>query len=119
MRNVGYKEWIDTFFSEKIILIGDKEFEDSFSNNFIFKVLNKYRPKNNSLEWTSEEIEQLRTKPKFSDEIIKAVADNCPPNYLNKPELGRYFAEECTVADIPEKVNKLFIEVRTIIGVDE
>ncbi|MDW5549923.1 ATP-dependent nuclease [Methanosarcina sp.] len=114
-----YKEWVDTFFSEKIILIGDKEFEDSFSDIFISKVLTKYRPKRNSLEWTSEEISLLRVKTKFSDEIIKAVSNYCSPNYITKPLLGRYFAEECIKDDVPEKINELFLKVRGIIGIEE
>lgn len=113
-----YEEWIDSFFDQKITLIGNKEFEDSFSSDFIVRTLNKYSPKKDPSEWTLEEIDQLRAKKKFSDEILKAVAENCSPNYINKPLLGKYFAEECTADDIPEKVKELFTNVRGIIDID-
>ncbi|WP_135605542.1 AAA family ATPase [Methanococcoides sp. NM1] len=114
-----YKKWVDDFFSEKIIYIGNKELEDSFSDTFIVKVLNKHRPKEGLLNWTTEEISQLKEEKKCSDAIIKAVAENCDSNYISKPELGKYFAEECTIDDIPEDVKRLFISVRKIIDYEE
>ena len=88
------------------------------TSDFIVRTLNKYRPKKDPSEWTFEEIDQLRVENKFSDAILKAVAENCSPNYINKPQLGKYFAEECTADDIPEKVKELFINVRGIIDID-
>ncbi|MDW7732931.1 MAG: AAA family ATPase [Methanolobus sp.] len=112
-----YKKWVDDFFDEKLMLIGEKELEDTFSDDFIAEVLNKHRKKNNSSEWEPDEIKELRKFKKFSDAILAAVAQNCSPNYLNKPQLGRFFAEECTEEIIPDKVKELFKKARTIAGI--
>lgn len=114
-----YQKWVDAFFSEKILLVGEKEFEDAFSDSFIIKVLNKHRPKNDFSEWTWLEVNQMRDSEKFSEAITAAVGKNCNPKYLNKPQLGRYFAEECSIDDIPVKVKDLFTKTRTIIGIEE
>jgi hypothetical protein len=110
-----YKVWVDEFFNQKVMLIGDKEFEDSFSDDFIVSVLNKHRPKAVSSFWVAEDIIKLRNTGKFSDAILKEVASNCNGNYISKPQLGKYFAEECTVTDIPTKVKELFEAVRGIV----
>lgn len=112
-----YKKWVDDFFDEKLMLIGEKELEDTFSDDFIAEVLNKHRKKNNSSEWGPDEIKELRKSKKFSDAILAVVAQNCSPNYLNKPQLGRFFAEECTEEIIPDKVKELFKKARTIAGI--
>ncbi|MDY0387553.1 MAG: AAA family ATPase [Methanolobus sp.] len=108
-----YKGWVDEFFSQKVMLIGEKEFEDSFSDDFIVRVLNKHRPKATS-SWVAEDITKLRSTGKFSDAILREVASNCN-NYISKPQLGKHFAEECTVTDIPDKVKELFEVVREIV----
>ena len=61
----------------------------------------------------------MRELNKFSEAITAAVGINCNPNYLSKPQLGRYFAEECSIDDIPIKVKELFTKTRTIIGFEE
>ncbi|MBW4829204.1 MAG: hypothetical protein KZY61_12190 [Clostridiaceae bacterium] len=40
-----YEKFLDDFFKENVIFIGNKEFEDSFSSQYLAKVLNKNRPK--------------------------------------------------------------------------
>jgi hypothetical protein len=111
-----YEEWVDDFFNQKLMLVGDKEFEDSFSDDFLASVLNKHRPKVNSSFWAVEDITKLRNDGKFSDAILKEVALNCNGNYINKPLLGKYLAEECSEDDIPLKVKELFVTIRAITG---
>jgi putative ATP-dependent endonuclease of the OLD family len=115
MEQKEYEAFIDTFFLEQILYIGDKEFEDSFADAIIVQALNKNRKRNDGTEWSETEIKSLRQPgKKFSDQIIKSVSENCAPNYLSKPLLGLYLGEEITESTIPEKITELFTKCRKI-----
>jgi predicted ATP-dependent endonuclease of OLD family len=103
-----------SFLNEHVILVGNKEFEDIFSNELISKCLNKFWPKVNSETWDSTEIEVLRTKPKFSNALIDNVNHYMYDHYdsekklLNKPELGKRIAETAAndeLNSIPELID--------------
>lgn len=112
-----YKQFIEDFFNEKILYIGDKEFEDTFSNEVFVRVLTKVRPKNNGTPWTVDEIDELRQKEKFSDALIKAVAEGCEPNYISKPELATMLGSLIEVREIPPVITQLFEKARNIAGI--
>ena len=120
MERDEYEAFIETFFSERVMFIGKKEFEDSFTDAIIVQVLNKKRKKNDGSAWLEKEIAQLRQPDKkFSDLIIKSVAEQCKPNYLSKPELGLYLGEEVDVGSIPKKIIELFTKCRKIAEIGE
>ena len=112
-----YRQFIEDFFNEKVLYIGDKEFEDTFSNEVFVRVLTEVRPKNNGTPWTVDEIEELRQEKKFSDALIKAVAEECKPNYISKPELATALGSLIEVEEIPPVVKQLFEKARGIAGV--
>ncbi|EHQ36309.1 AAA family ATPase [Methanoplanus limicola] len=118
MTESDYRMSVDNFFKERLIYIGEKEFEDTFSNEVILSVLNRYRPKKDEKLWIDEDIRKMREKNKFSDEIISCVAKECKPNYLNKPELGTFLASLIEKEDIPQTVKDLFSKARDISGVE-
>ncbi len=119
MKKEEYKQFVYDFFEEKVLFIGDKEFEDTFENEVFVKVLNNKRPKNNELLWNEEEIENIRINvEKFSNGITKAVADFCKPNYISKPELGTYLGQGIEIDEIPEKAKELFRRAREIANIE-
>lgn len=104
-------------FKEKILYIGDKEFEDTFSNEVFARVLTRTHPKNNGKPWTIDEIYTLRQEKKFSDALIKAVAKECGLNYISKPELAAKLGSLIEVEEIPPVVIQLFKKARDIAGI--
>jgi len=113
-----YKIKVDSFFEERVIYIGDEEFEDVFSNNCYVKVLDKYREKKDGDGWKRKTIEDLRSKDKFSDEIVKLVASNCAPKYINKPELGTYLGQTISKENIPSEIEEIFKQARKIANIN-
>jgi hypothetical protein len=115
MEQADYEAFIDTFFSERVLYIGDKEFEDSFADAIIVQALNKNRKRNDGTEWLETEIKSLRQPgKKFSEQIIKSVSEHCAPHYLSKPELGLYLGEVITEITTPTKIIELFTKCRNI-----
>jgi len=114
-----YKRFVEEFFAEKIAYIGDKEFEDTFSNDIYVRVLTKARPKNNGFSWTTGDIEAMRRRKKFSDALTKVVAKECRPHYLSKPELATLLGTSIGVEEIPSAVKQLFEKARNIAGIGD
>ena len=114
-----YNKFIDNFIDSQTVFIGDKEFEDTFSNDIFVEILTKYRPKKNSYPWSSTEIEALRDTGKFSDRIVKIVWENCNPLSIKKPELGIMLATETKTEDIPSSIIELFTKARAIAKIVE
>ncbi len=109
-----YRQFVEEFFSERIVYVGDQEFEDTFSNEVFVRVLTELRPKNNGLPWTVDDIEKIRQKQKFSNALINAVAAECKPNYISKPELATLLGTSIEVQEIPLVVRELFEKARDI-----
>ena len=107
------------FRSEKIAYIGDKEFEDAFSNDIYVRVLTEARPKNNGSSWTADDIEAMRREKKFSDALTKAVAKECRPHYISKPELATLLGTSIGVEEIPSAVKQLFEKARDVAGIGD
>jgi len=119
MEQTEYDRFIDSFFTERVLFIGDKEFEDAFDDATIVKALNKNRKKNNGQEWRLEDIAVLRQSgKKFSDQIVKCVKEQCEPHYLSKPELGLYLGEVIETDTMPTKIQELFQKCRQIAEIE-
>ena len=114
-----YKRFVEEFFAEKIVYVGDKEFEDTFSNDIYVRVLTEARPKNNGSSWTTGDIEAMRREKKFSDALTKAVAEECRPRHLSKPELATLLGTSIGVEEIPSAVKQLFEKARDIAGIGD
>jgi predicted ATP-dependent endonuclease of OLD family len=97
---------------DKKYIIGDKEFEDAFSDETIFNCWKKYHedserdcPEN----WTAENIRQVREEciangAKFSDKL-KIL--NAGGKRMTKPTLGSVLAQYVNEEDIPPLLSKL------------
>lgn len=100
------------FLENNIVLVGDKEFEDIFSDELISRCLNSNWPKTGADKWMPEEIYSIRKSGKFSDRLInkvnKYIYENCDSTVrkASKPEFGKRIAEIATKEEI-EKVTEL------------
>ncbi len=119
LKSIGFDQ---QFLDKNVVFIGNKEFEDVFTNNVICKCLNKYWPKINNDIWTEEEIEQLRSQEKFSESLKKRVAEyktetNANIDFLSKPEFGLKIADVMEKQEICEieALNNLFTKINEII----
>jgi hypothetical protein len=111
----------DNFISERIIYVGQAEFEDAFADNVLVRALQYGYPKDEG-EWHQDNIAAIRQENKFSDKIQKLVfhhATNASGKF-GKPEFGKYLGRMCTCqADVPEEVMRLFNTARHIAGCSE
>lgn len=103
LKEAGFDE---EFIKEHLILVGEKEFEDSFSNKTIVECLNKCWPKRDG-SWCVEDIQLLRQKRKFLDELAKKVFAESSKGY-KKPEFGKGIGEVCKACDVPEAIVSMF-----------
>ncbi len=79
-----YNQKVDTFFNERVFMIGTKEFEDAFLDQSIIECLNVHRPLETG-QWRTEDIASLRSKDKFSDEINKnGISKKLRIHYLSQ-----------------------------------
>jgi putative ATP-dependent endonuclease of the OLD family len=102
MREVGFNEG---FIGTNVIFVGNKEFEDIFSNGFLSKYLNTYHPKLNGEMWVESDIQNLRQEGKFSENIQKMVGKYQFENGIRhrdfkKPEFGMRIAELITTEEL-------------------
>lgn len=107
------------FLANNVILVGINEFEDLFSDELICRCLDSYWPKKEGESWVPEEIEPLREKEKFSDELMRMVRKYRYANLgkdadmPNKPEFGKRIAEIATVDEI-KKIGDLKVLITKI-----
>ena len=98
LNEIGFNE---DFMTNNVFFVGRIEFEDLFPNEIIARCLNKYFSKIAGEQWTPEEIEPLRQRPKFSGALVSYVNDYREHHAVafktfGKPEFGRKLAEEIT-----------------------
>jgi len=107
------------FCEERIIMVGDKEFEDLFSFSILAKAFNIKWPKIDG-EWREEDFSDIDTSKKFSNELKKLIWKHCDSqgNKWSKPELGNALGKICPRDEIPEVVIDLFKIARDIAEVN-
>ena len=113
-----YRQFVEEFFDERIVYIGDNEFEDTFSDDIFVRVLEEARPKNNDSPWTVSDIDAMRQQKKFSTALTDAVAKECKPNYISKPELATLLGTSIDVSENPPVVKQLLERASAIAGIE-
>jgi len=116
LRDAGFDE---SFITNRLLYIGDEEFEDAFDDGLLADCLQHYWPKANGC-WDCMDIACIRTNgKKFSDGLTKAVAENRQEDgsYLRKPEFGQKLAHHCCSTDVPPEICDLFDLAQEIAGV--
>lgn len=113
LQGAGFDE---AFIGERLVYVGDREFEDCFSDEMIIACLQQHWPKRDDAVWSVDEIRQLRNSGKFSDGIKKLVWDCCDergPDW-SKPIFGQKLAEQCQKDYIPACVVGLFALAQSV-----
>jgi hypothetical protein len=106
------------FFDERLFLIGQQEFEDTFTDITIANCLQELHPKPDGQgKWEPEEITACRQN-KFSSELEKIVSKHCN-HPLSKPKLGLKLAGLCSKDEVSSKIINLFNLARQIAGCQE
>ena len=107
------RERIDDY----LILIGQKEFEDAFSDEAICFCLNEIWPRADNAAWTTFDLAGIRSEPnkKFSDRLMGLIYLHSDSHVSNtKPVYGQKLASVCPIEMIPERVIHLFNRAREI-----
>lgn len=114
LRENGFSE---EFCNERIVLVGNQEFEDIFPLDVIADAFNLNWPKNEG-RWTSEDFSDIDPEKKFSKELQKIWNDATGDtgDYWGKPLLGMALGKVCGRDDIPEEICALFNMARDISG---
>jgi predicted ATP-dependent endonuclease of OLD family len=112
------------FESQQVSYIGDKEFEDAFSNEVILKALNEEFRREDGAEWVDKHIDSVRNCPdKFSDDLKIVVRRNCTHGLrssVSKPSLAAAIAKQCnSEADVPRVLVEAFENLRERAGVSD
>lgn len=100
----------DDLSEEDLFILGDEEFEDSFSDDVLIKSINDYLTQYSKIDIqiTNEEIVELRkSKYKLSNAISNFIQRNTKKS-LTKPILGTYLAKNSNKEDVDENIIKLF-----------
>lgn len=105
------------FLSDNVVLVGTKEFEDIYPDNFLVDMLNLKFPRDDGNDWSVAEIQQLkRDSPKFSEDLRVLVSKEHKKR-VGKPEIALEFANFLPVEEVPNlaKIKVLFDKVDTMI----
>lgn len=110
------------FYDSHIDYIGDKEFEDAFSDYIITKALIVDFPLESGKRWKTKDIKDLRIPgEKFSDLLQKKVIKNCVTTLRSnakKPNIAEAISKQCSKKiHVPEKIKNVFDKVRSTAGV--
>jgi hypothetical protein len=116
LRQLGYA---DALLNSIIIHIGDMEFEDAFSDEVIAQCISTKWMKSDG-NYTPQEVALLRSKPKFSDALMRLVWDNAVPDgpRWTKPDFGRALGIHCPLEHVPGAIREVFTRARQIAGIE-
>ena len=108
--DLGLTEGADLFF------VGDREFEDAFTDETWLRVLSQRFPPADGSEWTLDDVANLRTDDtKFSSALRDLVRRRCRDNRIGKPDLGFALAEVLDESgDLPEPLVECFRAADTL-----
>lgn len=107
------KELIETYDDltwDNVFIIGDKEFEDTFTNEVLVKSINDYLTTLNTTEEriTLEKIVELRDSKYGLSTAISNFIQQHTRKSLTKPLLAKFLAKNANKDDVDEKIIKLF-----------
>lgn len=94
---------------DNIFIIGNKEFEDSFSDEVLVKSINDYLTafNMNEVRINMEKIIELRKSQYGLSNAISIFIKQNTHKSLIKPQLGKYLAKNSNVKDVDNKIIKL------------
>ena len=110
MKQLGFIE------DESLFFVGEKEFEDAFSDRAWASVANESFPRKGGGErWAEADFAELRegSEVSFSDALLALFRKRCR-RYVGKPELGEALARQVSKEDIPAAVKDCLAALRVI-----
>ena len=110
----------ETFVCRHITFVGDREFEDAFTNFVIVRALNAEYPRTDGLTWSENHIEELRSANKFSKALEKEVRKQTVDSRrsrASKPDIGEAIARQCMMEEIPKAIRTALERIRQQAGV--
>ncbi len=115
--------WSEEHVDNSLFGIGDKEFEDAFSDSVWASALN-VAPEWERVDgqpWNATHIAPLREEKKFSDQLTKLIwLESVVQQHerrVSKPLLGEHLARTIDVDEIPDAIIQVFERARQIAGV--
>lgn len=105
LESSGWIERLGLVEGTSLFFVGDREFEDAFSNDVWARALNGEFPPVEGPEWVAADIEVCRSAEKFSRAVLNEAKRRTRDNSVGKPDLGLALASSIdSDADIPEVV---------------
>lgn len=106
----------ETFITSNCFFIGHKEFEDTYQTEILIRLLNSKFPKEDSLLWLSEEIEEMKMSAKFSNELKRRIC-TLHKKHVSKPQIALEVAKKMSKEDIDQNsvLALLFQKIEDII----
>lgn len=118
LEHAGFSENI---IEENVLYVGDREFEDAFSDEDLCTCMSEVWPRVDGRSWTDEDLQPLRENQddkKFSSALLGLIYQNTETGpECKKPVLGVELAKRCSLDRIPEPIDQLFERARKIAGV--
>ena len=117
LRDAGFS---DDFIANRMLYVGDQEFEDAFSDAVIARCLQAQWPKSEGT-WMPDDITPLRQQDKkFSESLKKLVWEHTTEDEpaWSKPIFGKKMATCCNDNEIPQAIHDLFEIAREVAGCD-
>ncbi len=118
--------WGEEQVRQRLIPIGEKEFEDAFSDEAWAQALNSVPEwiRQDGSRWEPQHIASLRDPDKkFSESLIKVIwLESKVQEHdvrVSKPRLGEALAQNIQEHDIPQPIKDVFERARQIAGVEE
>jgi hypothetical protein len=109
-----------SFIDERLVYVGDQEFEDAFSDAVIARCLQEGWPKSEG-DWSAGDVEPLRQAPKkFSttlrEDLVYRETEPALRSTWRKPVFGKQLARCCQGSEIPQEVRGVFELARQVAG---
>lgn len=102
--DTGWLAALDLDEDQDVFFVGDKEFEDAFTDDQWASALNAYSPKDEG--WESQDVATLRGSDKFSEELVNLVRRTVRDASVGKPDLGAALAQTVKPDGVPASLRR-------------
>lgn len=111
LKENGYS---DEFLNERVVLVGQQEFEDIFSLEVYLSIYNREWPKLEG-QWSQQDFDGIDKNKNYSDELKRLYFTEFGTSKgWSKPQLGIGLGRHCTDNDIPQVIKDLYSFAREI-----
>lgn len=113
LEEIGFNQ---LFLRDQCFFVGNKEFEDVFTDAQYASMCNDKFPKQNGVAWTDNDFTVIRTSDKFS-ERLKSIVSAGHGKWVSKPEIAEALAKSLTKEELEGIVviKRLFDKIDNIL----